>query len=198
MPTFLWNPLFIKAFFVAIFAMTGIASPYAVAADDYKIRTNDTIEVKVFQEDDLSLKTRVSKEGLVMLPLVGPVQVVGLSPNLAAQRIKTAYADGYLVDPQVNVSVADVAKRNFTVLGQVSKPGVYQIPEYEFITLVQAIGMAGGYTSKANEKKVTVKRTVDGEDVTRTFNARDMAKLSESRQIAIIDGDVISIAESIF
>jgi polysaccharide biosynthesis/export protein len=133
-----------------------------------------------------------------MLPLVGPVQVVGLSPNLAAQRIKTAYADGYLVDPQVNVSVADVAKRNFTVLGQVSKPGVYQIPEYEFITLVQAIGMAGGYTSKANEKKVTVKRTVDGEDVTRTFNARDMAKLSESRQIAIIDGDVISIAESIF
>ncbi|MCB1096209.1 MAG: polysaccharide biosynthesis/export family protein [Verrucomicrobiales bacterium] len=198
MPTFLRNHL-ISACFVAFFASAGIvAPPSATAADDYKIRANDTIEVKVFQEDDLSLKTRVSKEGLVVLPLVGPIQVLGLSPNLAAQRIKTAYADGYLVNPQVNVSVADVAKRNFTVLGQVSKPGVYQIPDYEFITLVQAIGMAGGYTSKANEKKVTVKRKVDGKDVTRTFNARDMAKLSKSRQVAIIDGDVISIEESIF
>ncbi|MGK0188019.1 MAG: protein involved in polysaccharide export with SLBB domain [Verrucomicrobiales bacterium] len=183
---------------LAVLAVLGMSVTFAHGADDYKIRANDTIEVKVFQEDDLSLKTRVSKEGLVILPLVGPIRIAGLSPNIAAQRIKTAYADGYLVNPQVNVTVADIARRNFTVLGEVSKPGVYQIPDYEFITLVQAIGMAGGFTNKANERKVTIKRKVQGKDVTRTFNARDMAKLSQSRQIAVVDGDVISIAESIF
>jgi len=170
----------------------------AVASEDYKIRVHDTIEIKIFQEDDLSLTTRVSKDGLVILPLVGPIRVVGLSPNLAAVRIKTAYADGYLVNPQVNVSLAESARRNFTILGQVTKPGVYQIPDYEYVTLIQAIGMAGGYTNKANKKKVTIKRKVKGRGITKTFNARDMAKLSKSRQIAIIDGDVITIAESIF
>ena len=188
----------VSTLLVAFVAAIGLTVPPSRAADDYKLRAHDTIEVKVFQEDDLSLKTRVSKEGVVILPLVGPIQVVGLSPNIAAQRIKTAYANGYLVNPQVNVSVAAVARRSFTVLGQVAKPGVYDIPAYEFITLIQAIGMAGGYSNKANEKKVTIKRRVSGKDVTRTFNARNMAKLSKSRQIAIVDGDVVSIAESIF
>lgn len=192
------HQILLRHFLLTIVVALGACLETVQGADDYKIRTNDTIEVKVFQEDDLSLKTRVSKEGLVILPLVGPIKVAGISPNIAAQRIKTAYADGYLVNPQVNVTVATVASRSFTVLGEVAKPGVYQIPDYQYITLVQAVGMAGGYTSKANEKKVTIKRKVKGKDVTRTFNARDMAKLSKSRQIAIVDGDVISVAESIF
>lgn len=178
-------------------AFGGFANP-SRAGDDYRIRANDTIEIKVFQEDNLSLTTRVSKEGLVILPLVGPIQVAGLSPNVAAQRIRNAYANGYLVNPQVNVTVATVARQSFTVLGQVAQPGVYAIPDYEFITLIQAIGMAGGFTSKANQKKVTIKRKVGDKEVTRTFNARAMAKLAKTGQIAVVNGDIITVAESIF
>ena len=186
-----------KTILAAVTILSGLLASTLFAAD-YKLRGNDVIHVKVFQEEDLSLKTRISKDGFTSLPLIGTLKLDGLTVNEAAVKIRNAYADGFLVNPQVNVAVESATKRTFTVLGPVGKAGVYEIPDYKTISLVEAIGMAGGFSEKANQRKVTVKRRVRGKVITRTFNVKNMAKLSKAKQIAILEHDVISVAESVF
>ena len=69
-------------------------------------------------------------------------------------------AKDYLVNPHVNVNVTEYSKRRITILGQVQKPGSYDMPDREAVTLLQAIGMAGGYTRIADPSKITFKRRI--------------------------------------
>ncbi len=113
----------------------------------------------MFQEDDLDCVLRVSKDGTITFPLIGRVVIGGKTPQDAALAIKALLAKDYLVNPQVNVTVTEYAKRLFTVLGQVQRPGSYDLPDRDPLTLIQAIGMAGGYTRIADPGKITLKRT---------------------------------------
>ena len=70
--------------------------------------------------------------------------------------------EGYLTNPQVNLTVRTYARKLFTILGQVQKPGTYPIEGGESVSLLQAIGMAGGYTRIANPSKVILKRREGG------------------------------------
>jgi protein involved in polysaccharide export with SLBB domain len=83
-------------------------------------------------------------------------------------------------------------------LGQVNKPGTYPIEGNESISLLQAIGMAGGYTRIANPGKVVVKRAEDGIEKVYNFNAKKMARTATDSTFRIMPGDVITVAESIF
>ena len=175
-----------------------LPTPAKGASGNYLIAANDLLEIEVFQEKDLSVKARVAKDGKINLPLIGLVGVGGISSKSAAERIKSLYADGYLVSPQVSVRVSEFAKRRFTVLGQVKKPGSYAFPDNESITLLQAIGMAEGFTRIANRKKVTIKRRVGGREVIMRIDAKRLASEGSSRPVEILVGDVITVAESMF
>ncbi len=175
-----------------------LPTPAKGASGNYLIAANDLLEIEVFQEKDLSVKARVAKDGKINLPLIGLVGVGGISSKSAAERIKSLYADGYLVSPQVSVRVSEFAKRRFTVLGQVKKPGSYAFPDNESISLLQAIGMAEGFTRIANRKKVTIKRRVGGREVIMRIDAKRLASEGSSRPVEILVGDVITVAESMF
>ena len=175
-----------------------LPTPAKGASGNYLIAANDLLEIEVFQEKDLSVKARVAKDGKINLPLIGLVGVGGISSKSAAERIKSLYADGYLVSPQVSVRVSEFAKRRFTVLGQVKKPGSYAFPDNESISLLQAIGMAEGFTRIANRKKVTIKRRVGGREVIMRIDAKLLASEGSSRPVEILVGDVITVAESMF
>lgn len=165
---------------------------------DYKLTSGDVIDVKVFQEDSLNLTIRISADGDVIIPLIGKTRVGGATTTQAAELIRKRLADGYLIKPQVNVGVVAPAKRYFTILGRVAHPGRYLIPDYENVTLVQAIGMAGGFSASANRRKVSIKRRRGDKHLTRTFNVRKMASLDEAEQATLLPGDIIVVAESIF
>jgi polysaccharide export outer membrane protein len=175
------------------------AVPDAVDSTDYRLVTNDVIQIKVFQEDDLTSILRVSKEGTITFPLIGSVQVGGKTPQDAALSIKGLLAKDYLVNPQVSVTVVEYAKRRFTVLGQVQRPGAYELPDRDTLTLIQAIGMAGGYTRIADPARITLKRTDDGKESVLHLNARKMAgDGSADSSFAVRAGDIITVGESIF
>jgi polysaccharide export outer membrane protein len=175
------------------------ATAAASSESNYRVRANDIIEVKVFQEDDLSGKVRVREDGTVRLPLINDtVAVGGLSVTAVENKIRELLAKDYVRDPRVTVNVAEFSKTTITVMGQVNRGGAYSLANNKPVTLLQAIGTAGGYTRLANPKKVFLKRITNGQEQVYTIDARAMARDPQSATIYLKDGDVIDVKEAGF
>jgi len=195
----MYYPIFSRIFLALSLLVLG-APDRAIAQEDanYRISADDLIDFHVFQEPDLDAVIRVSGDGKAQFPLVGSVSIGGQSIADAVNLLQARYRDGYLVNPQINLTIRAYAKKRFTVLGQVQKPGSYTIEGSEEITLLQAVGMAGGYTRIADPGNITVKRRADGKEAVLKFNAKKMARGTTDTSFIIRPGDVITIAESIF
>jgi len=173
------------------------SAPSAVSAPSgYQLSANDQIAVEVFGEDELRTSARVNTDGNVSLPLLGSVRLAGLTLSQATARLTELYGRDYLVNPRLNVTLVAYAKRRFTVLGQVNRPGSYDMPEGSpgGIGLLEAIAMAGGYTRIAAPERISVRR--GGDRVIRVDGKR-MAK-SQGSDFRVEDGDSITVGESIF
>jgi polysaccharide export outer membrane protein len=154
----------------------------------------DSVEIRVFREDELTTSGQLSPDGTIRMPLIGAVKLAGLSTDQAAAAITAMLKDGYLVSPQVSVSIEARVRRAVTVLGQAQNPGVFELPADRKLTVVEAIGMAGGATRIANIKKITLKRS--GGQVL-TINLKDITS-GKAADVVLRDGDVLSIPESLF
>jgi len=168
------------------------------ADSNYRLCANDLIEIRVFQEPDLDSRVRIGGDGSVTLPLVGEVALGGKTVNEASDFLRQKYGERFLVNPQLTVTVMDFSKKRFTVLGQVQSPGSFSMPDNEAVTLLQAIGMAGGYTRIAEPSNITVKRIANGVESLMKLNAKRMARGDASAAFKILPGDVISVPESMF
>lgn len=111
----------------------------------------------------MSTEERVAENGSIVMPLIGPVAVSGLTTEQAERTIATALQKDYLQDPQVNIFVKEYANMNITVGGSVEKPGVF--PLTGTTTLLQAIAQAQGVTTLANPSEVVVFRSIDGRGI---------------------------------
>ena len=168
------------------------------SAENYRLAANDLLDVRVYDEPDLSAQVRLAGDGTAIFPLIGSVSLRGKTIPQATALLRERYMAGYLVNPQVSLIIQTYAKRSFTVLGQVQKPGSYEIMGDEAISLLQAVGMAGGYTRIADPGNITVRRTETGQDQVMRFNGRRMAKGDPSPDCVVKPGDVITVGESIF
>jgi len=175
-----------------------VAPAPGYAQGNYLLAPNDLVAVTVFQEDDLATKSRVGNDGTISVPLIGTVKVGGKSVDEAAQIIRSRLAKGYLVNPQVNVGVEEFAKRLVTVLGEVQKGGIFEFPNQGPLDLLQAIGLAGGYSKVANPGKIVVKRRVDGKETVLLVNGKALAAKAGVERFEVFPGDTITVAQSIF
>jgi len=177
---------------------TATAIPLGITAPTgYKLSVDDQIAVEVFGEDDLRTAVRINAEGAVSLPLLGSVNLSGLTLNQAAARLTELYGRDYLVNPKVNVMLISYAKRRFTVLGQVNRPGSYEMPEGSpsGIDLLEAIAIAGGYTRIAAPERISIKRR----DQVMRVDAKKIARRGGSEGgFRVEPGDTITVGESIF
>lgn len=167
-------------------------------AANYVLSANDLVKLTVFQEADLETTVRISKDGTVTFPLIGPVKIGGRTSQDAAKLLRDLLAKDYLVNPQVNLTVMEYSKRRFIVLGQVQRPGAYDMPDRDAVSLLQAIGMAGGYTRIADPGKITLKRNAAGKDKIFKLNAKKMANADGASEFTIEAGDIVTVGESIF
>ena len=113
---------------------------------DYRLGPGDAIGVQVFQSPDLSVDARVSENGVISYPLVGSVQLGGLSIAEAEKKIADALrSGGFVRSPQVNIILRQVRGNQVAVLGQVNRPG--RFPLETFNTRVSdMLAAAGGVT----------------------------------------------------
>ena len=170
----------------------------SATAANYRLAANDLIYVKVFQEDDLCSTLRVAGDGSIIFPLIGNVNIGGQTVEVATRTIRDLLDARFLVNPQVTLTVLGYANRHIIVLGQVQKPGDYNLREQGSVSLLQAIGMAGGFTRLANSANIIVKRNTDGGQKTLHLNGRTMASDNRSASFVVMPGDTITVTERFF
>lgn len=162
---------------------------------DYVLTANDIVHVRVYQEDDLEAKVRISKDGSIVLSLLGSVTVGGMTREQAARMIRDRLGEKYLVNPQVSLDIVEYAKRRFTVMGHVQRPNSYEMPGDESVNLLQAISMAGGYTRLGAGNRVTVQRGQGPEKQVFKLDADSMAKDKNVKIFEVLADDTITVPE---
>ena len=175
--------------------LSGVSAPAG-----YILSPNDQVGVEVFGEDDLRANGRLNAEGNLSLPLLGSIHLAGLTLTQAASKITELYGRDYLVNPKVNVMLLGYAKRRFSVLGQVNRPGSYDLPDGSpgGIDILEAIAMAGGYTRIAAPERVRVRRPMEGGgDKLFKVDAKRLAR-GQGTSFLVRPGDTITVGESIF
>jgi polysaccharide export outer membrane protein len=162
------------------------------------LTANDTISVTVYEEDDLSTKTIIDTNGMVMLPLLGQVKISSMTVAQATARIQELYNKDYLVNPRVNLIVEQYAEKRFSVLGEVQRPGSFDLPPNESVSLLQAIAMSGGYTRLGAPAKVSVRRVENGSPKIYHLDAGQMAEDASRKPFEVLPDDVITVGQRSF
>lgn len=177
---------------------SGQIMPEATVSSTYELSPYDVIDVSVYNEDDLHTRAKLGADGTVLLPLIGSVSLDGKTVTEANDLIQKRYAAGFVKDPHVLVTVIEYRKSTFSILGQVMRPGIYEIPEGTHMSIVDAILLAGGFTRTAAQNGVKVKRMVKGKPVVFKVHAGDMADSTDVLPFEVLPGDVIKVNESWF
>jgi protein involved in polysaccharide export with SLBB domain len=190
----------IRVVLMGAVCLAGFAgSAYAQDVNNYKISPNDVLDFKVFQEEDLDAHVRVAGDGTAIFPLIGSANLAGKTVAEATALLRQRYLAGYLVNPQISLIIQTYAKRSFTVLGQVQRPGSYELVGDQSVNLLEAIGMAGGYTRIADPGRITIRRRDNGQDQQFRVNAKRPDKDGIGpATFTVKPGDIISVGESIF
>lgn len=165
--------LFLVLLLSACQLASALTEPYPVESNDYIIGGRDVLEIRVYEEPDLSGSFRVSSEGYVSFPLIGRVKVDGLTPSQLEKNLEALLSDGYLVKPQVQVFLAEYHSKEVSILGAVRQPGVYPMRSGKE-TLLEMVSTAGGINARED-------MGLAGNDV---FIFRPIAKKDGSENIA--------------
>ncbi len=135
---------------LAVIAALGLTPAIAQNKPDYPLGAGDAIRIQVFQNPDLTLETRVSENGSITYPLIGAVELGGLSVAAAENRIAKALKEGgFVQQPQVNIALMQVRGNQVSVLGQVVRPG--RFPLETLNTRVSDILAAAGGTTPGGD-----------------------------------------------
>lgn len=130
------------------------------APGEFLLGPEDVLEITVWKNQDLSRTAVIRPDGLISLPIIGDVQAAGLSANILAERIAERLKK-FVTTPAVSVSVKEINSYSVFVLGEVMKPGKYQLKSYT--TVLDAISVAGGFTEFAKKNKLqVVRKSVNG------------------------------------
>src|SRR5215471_1358061 len=160
-----------------------------------RVGIDDTFDVRVYGEAELTGTFRVATDGTIDYPLAGRLQVAGLRTGEIQQLLVARLKDRYLKDPQVVVTIRDRNSQKVSVLGQVAKPG--QVAYYPNMTIVDAIANAGGFTGIAAKNSVNLRREVGGNIQTRIYPVADISE-GRSPNVMVLPGDVLVVDERVF
>ncbi|GAA0340046.1 exopolysaccharide export protein VpsN [Bowmanella denitrificans] len=156
---------------------------FAQEGENYRLGPGDSIEIKVYGEEELDLSTQLTDSGIINYPFLGALRLSGLTLKEVEVLIHDGLKGDYLINPNVYVGI--VAYRPFYIHGEVKKPGAY--PYQPGMTVNQAVALAGGLTERASKEGVSLSREGSkSQQETGTLNSRVFA------------GDTITIQQRFF
>jgi polysaccharide export outer membrane protein len=162
------------------------------SSDRYPLGPEDVIEIRVFDLDQLNRTVRVSGDGKIDLPLVGPVAVLDLTPEQVAERVAAKLSDRYLKEPQVSVLIKEFNSRKVSVLGAVARPASYPLTGRR--NLLQLLADAGGLTGNAGKNLYLFRQTPEGQSARLSVPLDELLVKGEARwNVWLYAGDVVSV-----
>lgn len=185
----MWRTIPLLLMFLLSLGSSALAGP-----SSYLIGDGDVLKVAVYDNPDLDTVVRVSSEGTIMFPLLGEVEVGGMSVVQVSEVLGHRLADGYIVNPQVSVFIEQFRSKKVIIIGQVRNPGLYELSGPT--TLLELISKAGGLGTEVGERLTIKRRTAQGQQAEKviTVNLVDLLEKGETAlDVPIQDGDNIFI-----
>ena len=171
---------------------SGTATLAGTHDGSYLVGAGDAIKVEVYGEQDLCGSYPVYEGGYITYPLVGKLQVQGLTLSQLADELTVQLAERFLVDPHVTVQVDRYSSQPVQVLGAVAKPGVFYLEGHT--TVRQILALSGGVVSEKAVKEVRVERqSVDGREV--MVLKLDRLLTDGENDVVLLGGDVVNVVE---
>lgn len=170
---------------------------FATAETDYTLGAGDKINLDIFQVEEYSGEYPVLVDGTISLPLVGRVDVTGLSLKETSEAVSQQYAT-YLKRPIVTVGLIAPRPLRIGIAGEVDNPGAYEVAlvadSPQFPTVTDMLEQAGGITTIADVRNVRVSRQSGGKEIIYNSNLWDLLTKNQIRQdISLRDGDTIFV-----
>jgi len=177
--------------------------------DRYQIGAGDLLEFQSFDDTTLNREVVVRYDGYVSLPLIPDIMVAGSTRQQAEDMVRQAYASVFR-QPQLSLMVRTAGSKTFTVVGDISLPGIY--PYAQSITLIDAISQAGGLRNRSTSAsggggfvgitgqltKAHIIRFVNGERQVLTYDLRGLGQPgNHSAHAPVYYGDLIYIPEGV-
>lgn len=165
------------------------------AAQSVQVGTGDVLKILVYGHPDLESVERIAEDGTISFPLVGDISVVGMTEREVEKAIAGKLESSRVIrNPDVSVSVEEYSSLRVSILGYVTKPGVYELTKKS--TLLDAVAEAGGLTDEAGGMAVITKSGQGAEnkvqiDLDALLKAGDISK-----DVVLADGDRVYISRT--
>jgi polysaccharide export outer membrane protein len=164
--------------------------PQPIAASDvYRIGVGDQLVISVWHERDLSLSVVVRPDGVITMPLLNDLSVVGQTPKELAALI-TERLKPFVNEPQVTVSVSSIQSRKVYLVGQVSRQGAFPLNERK--TVLELITEAGGLGPFAKQGSIYVLRSTNGKETRIPFNYKKVLS-GKASDVELQPGDKVVV-----
>jgi len=165
----------------------------ATAVPLEQLGMGDMVRVTVFRNPELTTEAKISERGTILFPMIGEVNIAGLTPSQAGARIADKLRSGkYVVNPEVTVSMMQVNSRQVSVLGNVVKPGRYPL-DSTTAHLTDVIALAGGVGPTGSDE-VTVITNRGGKQEKLNVDMAEMFRRGDlTRNITLEPGDTIYV-----
>ncbi len=167
------------------------ANKAPAVSSEYRVGEGDTLQVSVWKEPDLSKTVMVRPDGMVSLPLIGEVKVIGMTSS-EIKDLVTSKLTAFVVSPLVTVEITEIRSRRIFITGEVVRPGLY--PLAGPTTVLQLIAQAGGLTPFAKRKSIVILRQENGHPAKYPFNYSDVVHgRAPEQNIALAPGDTVVV-----
>src|SRR5262249_47929250 len=177
-------------------ALAGAQTPAAAsperdrstAPDAYRIGPEDTLQITVWKNNEISRSVIVRPDGKISLPLVNDVQAAGLTPLELRAELTKKLAE-YMPTPEVSVIVSDIKSFKVSVIGEVPRPGRFELKGWT--TVLDILALAGGFTQYASRSRIVILQS-DGKTMKRIpFNYNKVAEGQENFYLR--NGDIVLV-----
>jgi polysaccharide export outer membrane protein len=158
------------------------------APEAYRIGPEDVLQISVWKNDAMSRAVPVRPDGKISLPLLNDVQAAGLTA-LELREVLTKKLAEYMPSPEVSVIVTDVRSFKVSVIGEVARPGRYELKSWS--TVLDVLALAGGFTQFAARSRIVILQP-DGKTMKRIpFNYNKIA--GEQENFYLRNGDIVLV-----
>ena len=164
-----------------------------IEISEYILGYEDELEISIFRHDEMTRKVRILPDGKIHYPLIGEIHTQGLSVNQLREKLREGLSK-YYIDPKISVIVTSIGSQKVLILGEVTRPGVYQLGRPK--TVVEVVSEAGGFTHDAKPSYVLLIRGGQT-NPNPTYKALDikgaLERMDMTQNVALHQGDIIYV-----
>ena len=161
----------------------------AAAPEVYRIGPEDMLQISVWKNEAMSRTLPVRPDGKISLPLLSDVQAAGLTA-IELREILTKKLAEYMPNPEVSVIVSEIRSFKVSVIGEVSRPGRYELRSWT--TVLDVLALAGGFTQFAARTKIVILHP-EGRTMKRILFNYNKVAAGEQENFYLRNGDIILV-----